>query len=182
MSIKRSLVVGLGLTAILTLFVAPAVSAKTPYFTVELTPAEPVRGQTLAILVRTWDDHDHTTPAQFEIAEALSGLLVMRATGGTSPDIPVPLELVSTDVFSGNVTVPVDGAWDLVAFPDRSGWGSPEVPAGYPDRITITGQASTGTLSVEVVITALAAVLAAAFLVLVRARRTSPRDSATTLA
>jgi len=182
MSNARRLTVGVGLAAVLTLLVASSLSAKTPYFSVELTPAQPVRGQALAIVVRTWEDRDHTAPAHFDAADALDGLLVLRATNGTSPDIAVNLERASADLFTGSVTVPVDGAWDLVAFPDRSGWASPEVPAGYPDRIPITGQASTGTLPLDLIIaavtTALAVTLVAFF---VRARRTSPHDSATTL-
>jgi hypothetical protein len=184
MSKERRLAAGLGMAAILSLFAASTVYGKLPYVTVELTPAQPVRGQTVAILVRTWEDTDHTVPAQFSITDALDGLLVLRATDGTSSDIPVPLERASTDVFTGSVTVPLDGAWDLVAFPDRSGWGSPEVPAGYPDKIPITGQPSTGALPLELIIAALATFSAAVTLLAlrVRTRRTTPHHPATTSA
>jgi hypothetical protein len=176
---KRPLVVGLGLIATLILLVSPAVSAKTPYFTVELRPAEPVRGHTLMVLVRTWEDRDHTVPARLDSADALAGLPVLRPMDRASSDVPVRLERVSTDLFTGSVAVPVEGAWDLVAFTDRSGWGSPEVPAGYPDRIPITTRASTGSLPIELVIAALGTVDAVTVSALILwTRRTTRRRTA----
>jgi hypothetical protein len=123
--------------AVIALSVAAAVSAKTPYFTVEITPAAPVADEPILVVVRTWDDADHTIPAHFDAVEAMDGLLVVRAAGGGAPDIPVTLRLREPDRFEGSVTLPA-GDWTLVAFPDRTGWSTAEVPAGYPNTVALT--------------------------------------------
>lgn len=126
-----------GIAVVIALSVAAAVSAKTPYFTVEITPAAPIADEPMLVVVRTWEDADHTIPARFDALAAMEGLLVVRAAGGGAPDIPVPLRLREPDRFEGSVTLPA-GDWTLVAFPDRTGWPTVEVSAGYPDTIALT--------------------------------------------
>jgi hypothetical protein len=164
-----------GLAAIIALSVAAAVSAKTPYFTVEITPAAPVADEPTLVVVRTWEDADHTIPARFDALEAMDGLLVFRATGGGAPDIPVPLRLRERDRFEGSVTLPA-GDWTLVAFPDRTGWSTAEVPAGYPDTVALTVREPGPDLPAFVIpLVAVAAVLVALALRLrLRPRRRSP--------
>lgn len=164
-----------GLAAIIALSVAAAVSAKTPYFTVEITPAAPVADEPTLVVVRTWEDADHTIPARFDALEAMDGLLVFRATGGGAPDIPVPLRLRERDRFEGSVTLPA-GDWTLVAFPDRTGWSTAEVPAGYPNTVALTVREPGPDLPAFVIpLVAVAAVLVALALRLrLRPRRRSP--------
>ncbi len=66
----------------------------------------------------------------------MAGLLAIRSAGGGSPDIPVPLEMRAPDQFEGTVTLPA-GEWTVITFPNRAGWATAEVPAGYPDAIAI---------------------------------------------
>lgn len=126
-----------GLAAVIALSVAAAVLAKTPYFTVEITPAAPIADEPILVVVRTWEDANHTIPARFDAVEALDGLLVVRAAGGGAPDVPVPLRLRKPDRFEGSVSLPA-GDWTLIAFPDRTGWLTAEVSAGYPNTIALT--------------------------------------------
>lgn len=150
-----------GLAAILVLSFAATVSAKTPYFTVEISPAAPIADEPILVVVRTWADADHTIPARFDAVETMDGLLVIRAAGGGTPDIAVPLRLGETARFEGSVILPA-GDWTLVAFPDRTGWSTAEVPAGYPDTITITVRGPSPTLPEFVMpLVAVAAVLVA---------------------
>ena len=124
-----------GFAALIALSVAGPVSAKMPYFTVELTPAAPRAGEPISVVVRTWDDVQHTIPARFAASEVMDGLLVIRAAGGGSPDIPVPLRLRKPDRFVGTVTLPA-GDWALVAFPNRAGWATAAVAIIRVETIT----------------------------------------------
>lgn len=154
-----------GLAALIALSVAGPVSAKMPYFTVEITPAAPRAGEPISVVVRTWENVQHTIPARFAAVEDMAGLLVVRAAGGGSPDIPVPLHLLAPDRFEGTVSLPA-GDWTLVTFPNRAGWVTTEVPAGYPDGIAIA-VSEPGPALLEIVVLAAAiaaAALATAFL------------------
>ncbi|MGH2926503.1 MAG: hypothetical protein ACRDK1_11110 [Solirubrobacterales bacterium] len=125
-----------GLAALIALSFAAPVSAKMPYFTVEITPAAPHAGEPISVVVRTWEDAQHTIAAGFTAVEGMGGLLVIRSAGGGSDDIPVPLEMRAPDQFEGAVTLPA-GEWTLITFPNRAGWATAEVPVGYPDAIAI---------------------------------------------
>jgi hypothetical protein len=135
----RRLVLAITFAVAMPLAMAASVSAKTPYFTVEVEPAIPVSGQPFLVIVRTWQDADHAIPAGlgFDAVEALSGLLVARPPNGDSPDVAIPLVLRGPDRFEASVTLPA-GDWTLVAFPNRAGWASPVVPVGYPDTIPLS--------------------------------------------
>lgn len=167
-----------GLACVVTLSIVPAASAKMPYFTVEVAPPEPVAGQPIQVVVRLWQDADHTIPAPFESVPAvMDDLLVLRAAGDRAPDIPVPLRLSQLDYrFEGSVSLPA-GAWTLVAFPDRSGWATSEVPAGYPDTIALTVREPGPTLPAFLILVAIAALLVALALgLLLRLRRVGRRS------
>lgn len=154
-----------GFAALIALAVAGPVSAKMPYFTVEITPAAPRAAEPISVVVRTWEDVVHTIPARFAAVGDMDGLLVIRAVGGGSPDIPVLLRLREPDRFEGTVTLPA-GDWALVAFPNRAGWATAEVPAGYPDVIAVAVR-EPGSVppAIVVLVFAIAAVaLVAAFL------------------
>jgi len=114
-------------------------------------------------------------PAGFDAVDAMDGLLIVRSAGGGAPDIPVKLRLREPDRFEGSVTLPV-GEWILVAFPDRTGWSTSEVPAGYPDTVLLTVRESGPNLPAFVIpLIVVAAVLAAlALLQRLRPRRQSP--------
>lgn len=134
-TVKR-LILAITLALATALAMAAGVSAKTPYFTVDIEPAVPVSGQPFLVIVRTWQDADHAIPAGFDAVEALTGLLVARRPNGDSPDVAIRLALRRPDRFEASVTLPA-GDWILVAFPNRAGWTSPVVPVGYPDTIPL---------------------------------------------
>lgn len=133
----KHLVMAITIAVAMPLAMAASVSAKTPYFTVEIEPAVPVSGQPFLVIVRTWQDADHAIPARFDTVEALRGVLVARRPNGDSPDVAIPLVLRGPDRFEASLTLPA-GDWTLVAFPNRAGWASPVVPVGYPDPIPLS--------------------------------------------
>ena len=152
-----------GLAVIIALSLAPPVSAKVPYFTVEITPAAPTVDERIMIVVNTWQDPQHTIGAPFN-ADVLAGLLVIRARGGENADIPVPLRLREPGRFEASITLPA-GDWVVVAFPDRTGWAESGLPAGYPDTIRLSVQGPRADLQIfaMLLVTVTVAVGAAAF-------------------
>ncbi|MDQ6796040.1 MAG: hypothetical protein M3067_14725 [Chloroflexota bacterium] len=169
-----------GFGVLVALSVAGPVSAKlTPYFTVEVSPPQPVVGEAIVVVVRTWADGAHTVPAGFGTSAALNsaaldGLLVLRPTTGDAPDIAIRLKYQALDEFRATVVAPTAGDWKLVAFPDRTGWGSPEVPPGYPDTIALTVRAPNGgvlTSAAIIGLTAVIGIVSAAAWLARRARR-----------
>ncbi len=123
--------------------VVTPVAAKMPYFSIEVSPAAPVADEPIRIVVRTWVDVAHTSPAGFEAPGVMEGILVIRDArmGGADvpeiPEIAVSLRSQAPDLYAGTVTLPA-GDWRIVAFPDRAGWGLASVPVGYPDEIALT--------------------------------------------
>ena len=131
----RRLGSAIAIAAVLCLAATQSVAAKMPYFTVEVEPAAPIAGEPFVVVVRTWEDLEHSRPAGFGAGE-LSGLLVARAANGDSPNVAIPLLLREPDRYEASLILPA-GDWTIVAFPDRSGWSSPTVPVGYPDTIPL---------------------------------------------
>ena len=159
-----------GLAALIALPFAGPVSAKMPYITVEIAPAAPHAGERITVVVRTWEDAQHTIPAGFTAVEGMGGLLIIRPAEGGSPDIQLPLEMRAPDRFEGSVTLAA-GDWTLITFPNRAGWATAEVPAGYPDRIAIAVSGpGPGLLEIVALAVGIAAVILAAVLLL-RPRR-----------
>ena len=146
------------------------VVAKIPHFTVDVTPAEPVAGEPIQIVVRFWADPDHTSAALFDGQLTMDDLLAIRADDGAA-EVSVLLELREPGRFEATLTLEA-GDWTIVAFPERSGWATAEVPAGYPDAIPITVRGPaldlwriSGTLVVVALV-----IVAGAFALLVSAR------------
>lgn len=115
---------------------ADPVAAKMPFFTVDITPTAPVAGEPILIVVRFWADAGHTSAAPFDWQPTMDDLLVMRS-GGAGAQVAVPLHMREPGRFEATITLHA-GAWTLVAFPDRTGWATPDVPDGYPDTIPLT--------------------------------------------
>jgi hypothetical protein len=124
------------LAAIVALTTAGLASAKMPFFTVEIVPEAPIADEPVLVVVRMWADANHTSPAGWDLGRTMTDLVVFRSTDGND-SVPVRLYLVEPDRYEARVVLPA-GDWTLVAFPDRSGWATPEVPAGYPDTIALT--------------------------------------------
>jgi hypothetical protein len=130
----------IGATILAVLVVLPSAAgafAKVPDFTVETSPADPRPNEPIVVTVRTWADGAHLIPASSDDAglrASLDDLLVVRRAG--SPDRPIHLVEVDPNLFAATITLPA-GDWTLVAFPDRSGWSTPAVPAGYPDMLPL---------------------------------------------
>jgi hypothetical protein len=132
------------------------VSAKVPYFTVEITPAAPTVDEPIVIVVHTWEDRQHTIASPFD-ADVLDGLLVIHAWGGGNADIPIPLRLREPGRFEASVTLPA-GDWVVVALPDRTGWAESGLPAGYPDNIRLSVQGPRADLPIFLMLLATVAV------------------------
>jgi hypothetical protein len=165
--------VGLGVVLALSAAV-PALAKGTPYFTVEISPQEPIAGEAFVVVVRTWDNVAHTVPARLDTADHLDGLLVLRSASGDSPDIAIPLQYQALDEFRATVAMPTAGEWKLIAFPDRTGWASPEVPPGYPDTVAVTVRAANGgvpTIPALAGLAALSGILGVLVILTRRARR-----------
>lgn len=133
----------LGLAALATVLIATPASAKMPYFSLTITPADPIAGQPTMIAVRMWQDAAHRIPARFGPV-ALDRLLTLRSVERGPSDIPISLRYqADPDEYRATVIVPSAGEWHVVVFPDRSGWSSPQVPSGYPDTISLTVRSET---------------------------------------
>lgn len=124
------------LAAIMTGSGADPVAAKIPYFTVDIAPTAPVSGEPILIVVRFWVDAGHTNAAPFDWEPTMDNLLVIRSAAGKR-EMHVPLRLREPGRFEGTVTLEA-GDWTLVAFPDRTGWATAQIPEGYPDTIPLT--------------------------------------------
>ena len=131
-----------GLGVLLALGLTGVASAKgTPYFSIEISPLQPSEGEAVVVTVRTWEDVAHTVPARLVAAATLDGLIVLRSAEGDRSDIGISLDYQAPGQYRATFVVPWPGEWQLVAFPDRTGWASPIVPAGYPDAIAISVRA-----------------------------------------
>jgi hypothetical protein len=115
---------------------ADPVVAKIPYFTVDIKPTAPVAGEPIRVVVRFWADADHTSAAPFDWETTMDDLLVFRPERG-GPGVAVPLQMREPGRFEATVTLEA-GDWTLVAFPDRTGWATAQIPEGYPDTIPLT--------------------------------------------
>ena len=170
--VARRVLQAVGFGTLLALSVAGPASAKlTPYFTVEIRPTEPVAGEAIVIVVRTWEDAAHTIPARLDTAAALDGILVLRPAAGDAPDVAVPLQYQDLDVFRATVVMPSAGDWKVVAFPDRTGWASPDVPPGYPDTIALAVRAQSNRVSPILALAGLTAAIGSVGVVAILARR-----------
>lgn len=134
------------LAAVVTGSGADPVAAKIPYFTVDITPTTPIAGEPILIVVRFWADPDHTSAAPVDWEPTMDDLVAIRADNGAA-DVSVLLELREPGRFEATVTLEA-GDWTIIAFPDRTGWATAEVPSGYPDSIPIAVRSRTQELRV----------------------------------
>lgn len=115
-----------------------------PYFSVTLEPEHPAVDSATLIVVRLWADVGHTQPASMPVT-TLARLIAIRSDDRSFPDINPALGWnESSGAYEATVIFPAAGSWTLVAFPDRSGWSSPEIQPGYPDTIPIEVLGSAG--------------------------------------
>jgi hypothetical protein len=167
-----------GIGLLIGLAVAGPASAKdTPFFTVDMSPQHPVAGEAVVVVVRTWQDVAHTVLEGLEDSAALDQLLVIRRAGGRSPDVPIPLQYAGPGEFHGTAFVPTAGDWTLVAFPDRTGWASPQVPAGYPDSLAFTVRAASEGFEFRGALAALAVIVIVGTVLNVSRSRVTKRGS-----
>jgi len=122
----------LGFVAALLLAVGPAV-AKIPYFSIEVSPADPVEGDVVVIVVRMWDDAAHTQPASWGDEAMVEGLLEFRADAGR---LPIAFQRLDEASYRAEVTLSA-GNWRLVPFP-RLGGGVTISGEGYPAPVSVT--------------------------------------------
>ena len=128
--VAKSLLVG-SLMA-LVLAVGP-VAAKIPYFSIEVSPADPVDGDAVVIVVRMWDDPAHSLPATWSPGPTIDGLLEVQGPGGR---VPVTLVQVDDVTYRAEVTLAA-GTWQIVPFPDLNGGAGaphprPTITVGVP--------------------------------------------------
>ena len=124
----------LGLAAALFVAVGPA-AAKMPYFSVEVSPPDPVVGEAMVVVVRLWEDVDHTQPATWPEEETIADLLEFRNDAET---VPITLHRREDASYAAAVSLAA-GTWRLFHFPHGRGaitdgsWGD-----GYPAPLTVT--------------------------------------------
>jgi hypothetical protein len=99
-NLARCTLSAIAVAAMLTVYMAaPAAAKMTPFLTVAIVPSQPVAGQPMVVVVRTWEDAGHTVATRFDSAVALDGLLVLRPATGSSADIAIPLRFEAPDEF-----------------------------------------------------------------------------------
>jgi hypothetical protein len=158
----RALTISLVVATIAALAIASPALAKMPYFTVELETAAPVQGEPITLTVRLFADPQHTIPTDWP-DRALSGLFAIMpadAMAGEARSLPVRLKKIGPGTYVGPVVIDRPGRWVLRAFPDRSGWGTSELPRGYPSDTLVEVRSSAPDLVLVVLM--LGAILTAA--------------------
>ena len=124
---------------------------------------------------------DHTNAAPFDWEPTMDDLLAIRADNGAA-EVSVLLELREPGRFEATVTLEA-GDWTIVAFPDRTGWATAEVPSGYPDSIPIAVRSPVQELRVlagPLVVVGLAIVALVCSPLLLGAARLRSRDNQVT--
>lgn len=100
-----------------------------PYFSVEVSPPDPVEGDAVLVTVAMWDDAAHTQPGTWE-EPTIYSLLEFRGDGGT---VPITLHRLDGASYEAEVTLAA-GNWRLVAFPLGVAVGG----EGYPTPVSVT--------------------------------------------
>jgi hypothetical protein len=153
--------------ALLAVGAAPA-AAKFPYFSVELTPPAPSAGEPVTVVVRLWNDPDHTIPADWAPPdEVMDDMLAFLREG---EKVGVELTRAADGSYRGTVTLPA-GALTMVPFPERAGRGEP-IP-GFQAPIALTVMAPSPSILPPVVVAGGAGIAALA-VVVGRRRQRSP--------
>lgn len=123
----------LGLAASFLLAIGPT-AAKMPYFSVELSPSDPVEGDPLVVVVRLWDDANHTQPATWWGERTIEGLLEFRGDAAT---VPITLDRLDDGSYSAVVGLAA-GTWQLIPFPHGQGALADGGWDGYPAPLMVT--------------------------------------------
>jgi hypothetical protein len=132
----------LGAVAALLLAVGP-VAAKIPYFSIEVSPADPVDGDVVVIVVRMWNDAGHTQPATWSPGPTIDGLIEVQ---GPSGRVPVTLVQLDDVTYRAELTLSA-GTWQVVPFPDMNGGAGvphprPIITVGLPVADSISSAAT----------------------------------------
>jgi hypothetical protein len=135
----RRLVLVLIVGTITALGAAGPAWAKTPQFTVQLSTARPLPGETVNVTVRFWNDRGHTKPATWWDVRAVPHLLwavPVDAQGNTDPDAAVPITVrrAGPAEYRGAVTLTTAGSYLVVPFSVEGGFVA---PAGYPQPMAL---------------------------------------------
>jgi hypothetical protein len=167
----RGLATSLLVALVAVLAIATPVLAKMPYFTVELDTTAPVKGEPITVTVRLFADAQHALPTDWP-DPALAGLIAIMPAdrvAGQPRSLPVHLNKIGPGTYVGQVVIDRPGRWSLRVFPDRSGWGTSELPPGYPSDIELEVRAPGPDLTIVPLI--LGAILTAAGGLFVVSRR-----------
>ena len=135
----RALATSLLVATIAMLVLATPALAKMPYLTVELDATAPVQGEPVRLTVRLFEDAQHTVSTDWP-DRALAGLLAMMPADGVATEarsLPVQLTKIGPGTYSGSVIIDRPGRWIVRAFPDRTGWATTDLSAGYPSDIVL---------------------------------------------
>lgn len=109
-------------------------AAKFNYFSVQLNPPSPRAGEPFTVTVRLWDDAEHTQPSTWWPAGPLEDLIEFRGDAGI---VPVALTPFAAGEYRTEVILPA-GDWLLVPFPETDGVVPGDLPAGYPEPLSVT--------------------------------------------
>jgi hypothetical protein len=156
----------MSLLVVILLVIPGAAMAKVPWSSVEFVPAAPVAGEPLTIVVRFWDDPDHTRPSTWWPNPAAGVSLELEGPAGR---VPITVTRAGDATYRAEVTL-AEGTWTLVVdqpFPGASGPTSVELT-------TVTVAAAPGAAA-PIGAALVGAALAAG--VLWRGRRSSSRGS-----
>ena len=119
--------------------VATPALAKMPYFSIEVETVSPVQGVPFAMTVRMFQSRRQSILTDW-FAGTMAGLVAVvpgEGVAGAARPVPVRLIKIGPATYRGTVVIDRPGRWILRAFPDRSGWASPELPPGYPADIVL---------------------------------------------
>jgi hypothetical protein len=167
--LTTSLLVG----TIAVLAMATPAMAKVPYFTIELEGGPTAPGESLGIIVRMYEDAEHTKPADWLGASVPDVIAVVPEDGGYAESIDVLLEETAPGVYHGSVVIPSAGTWIVRPFPDPDVWGDMGAVEGYPDDIIV--QVAEPGPSLPVIVSIVVAFAGIAGLLAIVARRSIGR-------
>ncbi|MBI2238903.1 MAG: hypothetical protein HYU54_10330 [Actinobacteria bacterium] len=126
--------------AALAVVVVPAETAwaKMPYFSAELSSDRVRVGESIEVVMRTWEDVEHTVPSTWFAVRTLRDLFWAypadeRGRLVRQGQVPVPVRRVAPGEWRGTLTILEPGRWVLApAFEGRL-----RIPKGYPQPIPV---------------------------------------------
>lgn len=117
---------------------AEAAWAKMPYFSAELSSDRVRVGEPIEVVMRTWEDVEHTVPATWFAVRTLRDLFWAYPTDERGRlvrqgQVPVTVRRFAPGEWRGTLTILDPGRWVLVPALERR----LRIPKGYPQPIPV---------------------------------------------